>query len=169
MTCGAAGRSYYPSSTTRIQSPTQGTTIVGRALIVEEFSILGAIMESKGIFPEVLYHRTFLEQNMTSYQRRIATGEFGLIWLTMPQNNRRAVLRILMKKLMMFYSTLLTEARNAETLAVLTGFRNTNWMDEHLVSLCQDGKVECHKHALCRLGLSLQRLSKPNYLLHTSR
>ena len=90
---------------------------------MEEFSILGTIMESKGIFPEVLYHRTFLEQNMTSYQRRIATGEFGLIWLTMPQNNRRAVPRNLMKKLMKFYSTLLTEARDSETLAVFYRFQ----------------------------------------------
>ena len=115
---------------------------MGRALIVEEFCIIGQIMESRGIFPEVLYHRTFLEQNMTSYQHRIATGEFGMIWLTMPQNNRRAVPSNKMKKLMKFYSTILTAARNANILAVLTGIRNTNWKDEHLVSLCQDGKVE---------------------------
>ena len=115
------------------------------------------------MFPEVLYHRTFLEQNMTSYKLRIATGEFGLIWLTMPQNNGRAVPRNKLKTLMKFYNTILSEARMSNILAVLTGIRNTLWMDEHLVSLCQDGKVECHKHALCRLDLSLQVLSKDNY------
>ena len=121
--------------------------------MVEEFCILGTLLEQRGYYPEVLYHRTFLEQNVTSYKARIAAGEFGLVWLTMPQNNRRAVPRNKMKMLMKFYSILLTSARMSGTIAVLTGMRNTNWMDESLVSLCQD-RVESHKHSLCRLGLS---------------
>ena len=131
--------------------------------MIEEFCILGALLEQRGLYPEVLYHRTFLEQNVTSYKDRITAGEFEIVWLTMPQNNRRAVPRNKMKLLMRFYSILLTAARLAGTVAVLTGMRNTNWMDEHLVSLCQDGVVESHKHSLCRLGLSLQKLSRQTY------